>query len=125
MWSWKLALGIGALLQALGNAKGSVTVYYQQGQNPFQTTTASAANYTGAAAYNPTVLDAPPVPSPLPTNFPIQLTNGGQPGASIPQIGQFFGFSIEMSVVNQVCEYLALSDHLFSADGALTVGKNA
>lgn len=108
MLSWKLALSLGTLVQVLGTAKGSVTVYYQQGQNPFQTTTAAAAQYTGAAAYNPTVLN-PPAPLPdLHRNFPIQLVNGGQQGASILQTGQFFGFSIEMSVVNQVREYRTL-----------------
>ncbi|KAJ3568101.1 hypothetical protein NP233_g5936 [Leucocoprinus birnbaumii] len=97
----KLILGLGLL----GLARGSVTVYYVQGQNPFQTTTAtaSAANYTGAAAYDPTVLNPPPVPTDLTTSFTIQLQNGGAPpGVSIPIVGQFFGFSIEMSVVNQV-----------------------
>lgn len=105
MLSWKLALGLGTLAQFLGHAKASVTVYYQQGQNPFQTTTAAAANYTGAAAYNPTVLNAPPPPTDLNKNFPVQLFPGGVAGASIPQHGNFFGFSIEMSVVNQVREY--------------------
>jgi hypothetical protein len=104
MLSWKLALSLGTFAHLLGYAKG-VTVYYVPGQSPFQTTTASAANYTGAAAYNPTVLTPPPVPTDLNTNFAIQLSNGGTPpGASIPQLGQFFGFSIEMSVVNQVRE---------------------
>ncbi|PFH50113.1 glycoside hydrolase family 79 protein [Amanita thiersii Skay4041] len=81
----------------------AVTVYYQQGQSPFATTSANAANYTGAAAYNPTVLQPPPVPPGLPTQYAIQLQNGGAPaGVSIPQLGSFVGFSIEMSVVNQV-----------------------
>ncbi|KAF5353264.1 hypothetical protein D9756_008029 [Leucocoprinus leucothites] len=102
MWPWKLALGLGTLTPLLGLAKANVTIYYAQGQNPFQTTTAAAASYTGAAAYNPTTLTPPPVPTDLNRNFPVQLVNGGTPGASIPQTGQFFGFSIEMSVVNQV-----------------------
>ncbi|KXN92551.1 hypothetical protein AN958_05406 [Leucoagaricus sp. SymC.cos] len=102
MLFWELALSLGTLAQLAGLAKSSVTVYYLPGQSPFQTTTASAANYTGAAAYNPTVLNAPAPPSDLNRNFPIQLVNGGTPGASIPQSGRFFGFSIEMSVVNQV-----------------------
>jgi len=104
MLPWKFILGSGALSPLIGLAKGEITVYYLPGQNPFQTTTAAAANYTGAAAYNPTILTPPPVPSDLATSFPIQLVNGGTPGVSIPQAGQFFGFSIEMSVVNQVRE---------------------
>ncbi|GLB44465.1 putative glycosyl hydrolase family 79 C-terminal beta domain [Lyophyllum shimeji] len=94
-----LALGI---LQALAGA-AAVTIYHQK-NNPSATATASsaAASYTGAAAYNPTVLQPPPVPSPLNTQFVVQLQNGGTPGASIQQSGSFFGFSIEMSVANQV-----------------------
>jgi len=103
MLPWKLILGFEVLSPLFGLAEG-VTVYYLQGQNPFQTTTAAAANYTGSAAYNPTILTPPPVPSDLVTKFPIQLINGGTPGVSIPQTGQFFGFSIEMSVINQVRE---------------------
>jgi predicted carbohydrate-binding protein with CBM5 and CBM33 domain len=97
-----LALGI--------TAHGQVTVYYQQGQTPLSaggtstaTITGAAANYT-AAAYNPTTLNAPPVPSPFNGQFTVQVQNGGAPvGVSIPQDGSFLGFSIEMSVVNQVC----------------------
>jgi len=103
MLPWMLILGFGVLSPLFGLAKG-ITVYYLQGQNPFQTTTAAAADYTGAAAYNPTILTPPPVPSDLATMFPIQLVSGGTPGVSIPQTGQFFGFSIEMSVINQVRE---------------------
>jgi hypothetical protein len=70
------------------------------------TGTAAAANFTGAAAYDSTVLTPPAVPNPaIPSQIPIQLTSsGGITGLSIPQNGGFFGFSIEMSVSNQVCE---------------------
>ncbi|KAH9016813.1 glycoside hydrolase family 79 protein, partial [Lactarius hengduanensis] len=66
---------------------------------------AAAASYTGAAAYDPTILNPPAVPNPpIPTQVPVQLTStGGIPNLSIPQNGGFFGFSIEMSVSNQVC----------------------
>ncbi|KAG6882327.1 hypothetical protein C0995_014974, partial [Termitomyces sp. Mi166 len=76
----------------------AVTVY------PTATTTiaTSAANYTGAAAYDPTVLNPPPVPNGLTTQFVIQLQNGGTASLSLPQNGSFIGFSVEMSVVNQV-----------------------
>ncbi|KAF9484215.1 glycoside hydrolase family 79 protein [Pholiota conissans] len=86
----------------------SVTIYYQLGQKPMGTGTgtASAANYTGAAAYNPTMLQPPTPPGPdaMPTNFSVGLRQQVPAGASILQSGLFFGFSVEMSVVNQVCE---------------------
>jgi hypothetical protein len=96
-----------------GAVQATVTVYgpYGTTQNPFglsgtATATASgaAANYTGAAAYNPTVLKAPPVPDPKPANFDLHLQNGGMQGLSIALPNGFFGFSVEMSVANQVCE---------------------
>ncbi|RDB17658.1 Beta-glucuronidase [Hypsizygus marmoreus] len=93
------------VLLGLGIPAKGVTVYYIQGQEPLTATgtaSAGAANYTGAAAYNPTVLNPPPVPSPFNSQFNIQLQNGGTPGVSIPQEGSFLGFSIEMSVANQV-----------------------
>lgn len=84
----------------------AVTIYHAPGQQAFGTQTdaaAAAATYTGAAAYNPTRLNPPPVPSPLPSmNFPIQLQKTGTAGLSITQYPGFFGFSVEMSVVNQV-----------------------
>jgi hypothetical protein len=40
----------------------------------------------------------------MPTAFGIALIPQVPAGASIMQTGMFFGFSIEMSVVNQVCE---------------------
>ncbi|KAI9432699.1 hypothetical protein H4582DRAFT_1087499 [Lactarius indigo] len=72
--------------------------------NYTNTAAAAAASYTGAAAYDPTILNPPAVPEPpIPTQVPVQLTSsGGIPNLSIPQNGGFFGFSIEMSVSNQV-----------------------
>ncbi|KAK0243051.1 glycoside hydrolase family 79 protein [Armillaria nabsnona] len=83
--------------------RAQVTVYSQQPLNvQTATSSADAASYTGAAAYNPTVLNAPPIPDPLPPmQFGIQLQNGGTMGVSIVQSGSFVGFSIEMSVANQ------------------------
>ncbi|KAH9034515.1 hypothetical protein EDB85DRAFT_1947923 [Lactarius pseudohatsudake] len=74
--------------------------------NYTNTAAAAAASYTGAAAYDPTILNPPAVPNPpIPTQVPVQLTStGGIPNLSIPQNGGFFGFSIEMSVSNQICE---------------------
>ncbi|KAJ7471486.1 glycoside hydrolase family 79 protein [Mycena galericulata] len=96
-------------LQCLPAAWASITVYNQE---PFGDTlktmssasnSAAAATYTGAAAYDPTVLVAPPVPNPAPpTNFFQQLSSAPVPGLSIPQAGYFFGFSVEFSVINQV-----------------------
>lgn len=112
MVSRKFAFGLGVLVQALGLAKGDVTVYYAPGQNPLQATgsaAAAAASYTGVAAYNPTTLTPPPVPTALNKNFPIQLVQGGVPGLSMQIPGHFFGFSVEMSVVDQICEFSSIS----------------
>lgn len=96
------------LLALFKLSTAEVTIYnhpalllYQGGS---QTTAALGASFTGLAAYDPTVLTPPPVPNPPPpTNFDIRLTNGIA-GLSIPQSGNFLGFSIEMSVINQVRE---------------------
>ncbi|KAK7053820.1 Glyco-hydro-79C domain-containing protein [Favolaschia claudopus] len=81
----------------------AITVHHQQENQIAFATTAPGAIYTGVAAYNPTTLAAPPVPSPaVLTTIPINLQNEGTPGLSIKQKGSFFGFSIEMSVSNQV-----------------------
>lgn len=96
-------------------AHAAVTLYNPTGQGPMNggtetasgsaTVTAAAANYTGSAAYDPTVLKPPALPNPLPNmTFPIQLYSDGMDGLSIPIPGSFYGFSIEMSVTNQVCE---------------------
>jgi len=47
-------------------------------------------------------LQAPAPPSPPTTSFFIQLSSTPPAGVSIPQSGSFYGFSIEMSVINQV-----------------------
>lgn len=86
------------------------SVYKPQQQVIFNGTSTSAVSptastYSGPAAFNPSVLVAPPVPTPGPaTAFDVQLTTGQVPNLSIPQSGAFFGFSVEMSVVNDVCE---------------------
>lgn len=102
------------LILALGfQSAVAVTVYYQ----PVQTllaaeasqasAVAAGAKYTGIPAYNPVVLQppAPPGPTLLPTQFTVQLTDAVPQTASKPQDGSFFGFSVEMSVVNQVSKY--------------------
>ncbi|KAI0698275.1 hypothetical protein BC835DRAFT_1335400 [Cytidiella melzeri] len=88
----------------------AVTVYSQipLGAAPTSTaagSTASPATYTGLAAYDLTKLVPPAPPNPLPANaFPIVLmpTADLVNGLGIPTKGSFFGFSIEMSVTNQV-----------------------
>jgi hypothetical protein len=123
--SFHVFLGFGILL-TLFQQVSAVTVYYQPGQAPISATaTAAGANYTGLAAYDTSTLNPPPVPNPFNTQFTIQLQNGGTPNVSIPQVGSFIGFSIEMSVVNQVgallppslqyfrCTYVVLSRKKF------------
>ncbi|OBZ74672.1 Beta-glucuronidase [Grifola frondosa] len=69
------------------------------------TVTADEAWITALQAYNSVQLTAPALPSPLPSNqFGISVQNNAQDmsGLSIQQAGTFMGFSIEMSVANQV-----------------------
>lgn len=88
-----------------GLAHGAVTVYSQQPLGD-STKTASAANYTAAAAYDPTTLTPPTPPSPPTTAFDIALLSepGAVSGLSIPHGGDFLGFSIEFSVITNVSE---------------------
>ncbi len=109
-----------ALLPLLG-VVDALTVYGLGGAS-LQSVSTSAPSASGSAtsglsappagytppAFKTVVLTAPPVPVPLPPmQFPVQLENSATnvPGLSIPQDGAFFGFSIEMSIVNQVSEY--------------------
>lgn len=99
---WRLAF---ALVLCTPGLVQSVTIHYAPGQTPLGTGTAAAgAAYTGAAAYNPTTLTPPPVPTSLKRNFQLSVVPGGVPGLSIKIPGRFFGFSIEMSVVDQIRE---------------------
>ncbi|GJJ14346.1 hypothetical protein Clacol_008610 [Clathrus columnatus] len=69
---------------------------------PTPTTTQAMVTY--AAHFDPLNLVAPPAPTPQPsaTVVPVQLTSGGIPGLSIPVTGNFMGFSIELSVADQI-----------------------
>ena len=89
------------------------------------TSTAGASNFTNAAAYDRTVLNAPAVPNPVvPTSVPIQLQSSGvSVNISAPVNGGFFGISIEMSVANQVCELSSLSSSS-ALQTATSVGRN-
>ena len=86
------------------SALAAVTVY---GQTPLGATRTLQpdATWTGLPAYDPTIL-TPPVISPLPSPYFLQLTNdvNAVSGVSIPMKGTFYGFSIEVSVVNQIRE---------------------
>src|SRR5262245_33618053 len=113
-----IPLVIWTLLSLPYNTHAGVTVYSQQPIG-IATATASgnAANYTGSAAYDPTVLTPPPVPQPPPPNafrLDLQNTAAAVSGVSIQQSGSFVGFSIEMSVAVQVSEYAYLADNFIS-----------
>ncbi|KAG6876773.1 hypothetical protein C0992_011829 [Termitomyces sp. T32_za158] len=105
--------GLGILQATL--AVSAVTVY------PTVTTTfaAAAANYTGAAAYDPTVLTPPPVPSGLNTQFVVQLQSSGTGNLSQPQNGSFIGFSIEMTLLQ--VPFLNLMANLQERSGRVNV----
>lgn len=63
--------------------------------------------YTNAPAFNDVVLTPPPIPvPPPPTQFSQLLASNAQnvPGLSIQHTGDFLGFSIEMSVGDQISE---------------------
>ncbi|KAH8827233.1 hypothetical protein DL96DRAFT_1464492 [Flagelloscypha sp. PMI_526] len=81
-----------SFLALSGLASAGVTVYHQ----------AQATLVPSTGAHNSTKLTPPPLPNPMPaTNYNIQLQTG-MPGASIAIPSAFLGFSIEMSVANQV-----------------------
>ncbi|KAI9461990.1 hypothetical protein BJY52DRAFT_1147038 [Lactarius psammicola] len=108
----RLSLSLSFVLATLVNAQYNIyqpknqVIFGGSALNYTNTAAAAAASYTGSAAYDPTILNPPAVPNPpIPTQVPVQLTSsGGIPNLSIPQNGGFFGFSIEMSVSNQVCD---------------------
>ncbi|KAJ7054036.1 glycoside hydrolase family 79 protein [Mycena amicta] len=96
-------------LQSLPAAWASITVYHQQPLGVGTTTatsstgSAAAASYTGAAAYDPTILNPPPIPNPAPpSTFFQQLNSAPVPGVSVNQGGYFLGLSVEFSVINTV-----------------------
>ncbi|KAJ7141844.1 hypothetical protein C8R43DRAFT_583571 [Mycena crocata] len=99
-----LSLGL-ALLFSLPQALAEITVYHAD-QAAFATTASGASAtgvYSGVAAYNPSTLQRPPLPTAsVLTTIPVQLQNAGTPNLGIKQKGSFMGFSIEMSVTNQV-----------------------
>jgi len=126
-WGRLLALAASCALFAQ-SALAEVTVY---GQAPLGATRTiqPGATWTGLPAYDPTIL-TPPVISPLPSPYFLQLTNDvtAVGGVSIPMKGTFYGFSIEVSVVNQIREFtqrLSLAEGHGRANIWGVVGKNA
>ncbi|KAG8695559.1 hypothetical protein FRC09_009081, partial [Ceratobasidium sp. 395] len=92
-------------LATLSSAYGAVTVYRVSDDPNQQQATATASSpaseYTGSAAYDPTVLNPPAPPGDLNRDFAINLPQGGLPNLSIKQSGAYLGFSIELSVANR------------------------
>jgi hypothetical protein len=91
----------------------SLTVYYLGGQGPQATlgptgTQGNPSFYTALQAYNPATV----IPAPAPDGdakpagtYTLQLgtiANAGGSGVSIPIEQGFMGFSVDMSVANQV-----------------------
>lgn len=104
--SWGKLLALASSCILFVQSALAVTVY---GQEPLGATKTlqPGSSYTGLPAYDPTTL-TPPVVSPLPGPYFLQLTNDvtAVGGVSIPMKGTFLGFSIEVSVVNQIRESL-------------------
>lgn len=90
----------------------AITVYGQNGvvtaSGPPSGTASVSTSATSAAftpaAFNTIVLQPPAIPTGVPMQFQVPLENTASDvnGLSIAQSGAFFGFSIEMSVINQV-----------------------
>lgn len=114
-----------SLLLLSWQAYASVTIYTQVTFAGGSANTTATSTYTAAAAYDPTSLSAPAVPSPAPaTQFPVQLYSGGMQGLSIPQTGAFVGFSVELSVADQICEFCVELYLIRFSFPFLLVGKN-
>jgi hypothetical protein len=110
-----------ALLSSVISTVRALTVY---GQIPLVHTmavadaTATATSgappvQTTLAAYDMTQLQPPAPPSPNPGaaayTMSLQRSAAAVPGLSIPHVGAgFWGFSIEMSVISQVCAYICV-----------------
>lgn len=100
LWAWACWLGLVA---------AAVTIYGPSGRIQSQTISNTAAVPTSSADVesvdNTLVLTPPPIPvPPPPSQFHLVLQNSAQnvQNASIQQTGSFYGFSIEMSVVEQI-----------------------
>ncbi|KAJ3476918.1 hypothetical protein NLI96_g10822 [Meripilus lineatus] len=123
----QVTYALSALLPLSGHfshltAVNAITVYGLAGASNAPTSTPSVSSGGSAAstlsaepvgytppAFKTLVLTPPPVPDPKPPmQFGVQLESKAENvmGLSIPLSGAFYGFSIEMSIVNQVSECL-------------------
>ncbi|KJA24885.1 glycoside hydrolase family 79 protein [Hypholoma sublateritium FD-334 SS-4] len=97
-------LGLLCLLPTF--ARAQITVYKQIPLGQTATAIAAGAAQTTLPAYDATVLIPPAIPIPPPATaytLPVQRDAAAVQGLSIPHVGGgFFGFSVEMSVINQV-----------------------
>ena len=100
--SWGKSLILASSCALFSQSAFAVTVYSQIPLGATQTLPAGAS-YTGLPAYDPTTLTAPDL-EPIPGPYSLQLTSdvNAVGGVSIPVNGTFYGFSIEVSVVNQI-----------------------
>ncbi|WVR06098.1 hypothetical protein IAU60_003126 [Kwoniella sp. DSM 27419] len=103
-----LALVASLFLVSFTSAQ-DLTVYTGAGTAPTSTTSLSPdATYTGLAAYDPTRLTPPSPPESPVTSFSLNVPNTPEAVAaanlqlSIPQKGNFLGFSVELSVANTI-----------------------
>ena len=95
------------VVSAASASVASVTIYSGV-QTATKSTAAPGASYTGLGAYDPTTLTPPPPPNPAITGVSLNVPNS--PAAamssnfsvSIPQRGNFLGFSIELSVADVI-----------------------
>lgn len=86
----------------------AVTIYTNiPGVNaPLTTSTAPYAQSTGNSAYSSLVLTPPDPPGDLQTTVNVNLNpTGGMPGLSVPQRGNYLGFSVELSIADQIREF--------------------
>lgn len=97
------------LLATLINTMSAATVtVYTGGMSATTTSLAPGASYTGLGAYDPTTLTppAPPNPAVSAVSFNVPASPAAAMDAdllvSIPQRGNFLGFSIELSVADSI-----------------------
>ena len=90
-------------------AQAQITVYKQIPLGQTATAVEAGAAQTTLPAYDATELTPPAIPVPPPPTaytLAVQRDAAAVPGLSIPHVGGgFLGFSVEMSVINHVCEY--------------------
>jgi len=95
-----------ALLSSAFTTAQAVTVY---GQIPLAQTATAQFPHQTLAAYDMTELIPPAIPNPPPASaYTLNLVQDANSvnGLSIAHVGgAFWGFSLEMSIVTQVCEW--------------------